>query len=177
MGCNHDGRSLAPAACDTDCGRTSGNRRGRDYRARTGETVGRGISCDASAARAARRGARARRGGVANPGGKLSQHETYLGDGLYASWDGWQVRLRAPRGRQRSRRFTPTGFVPFARRMDQAVPTIFRRCFFEGDGRPSFGRGDFCVAGNGFTTIRTSSPWNKPRTLLSCGSFLPVKVL
>jgi hypothetical protein len=27
----------------------------------------------------------------------MSQHETYLGDGLYASWDGWQVRLRAPR--------------------------------------------------------------------------------
>jgi hypothetical protein len=24
-------------------------------------------------------------------------HETYLGDGLFASWDGWQVRLRAPR--------------------------------------------------------------------------------
>jgi hypothetical protein len=23
--------------------------------------------------------------------------ETYLGDGLYASFDGWQVRLRAPR--------------------------------------------------------------------------------
>ncbi len=24
-------------------------------------------------------------------------NETYLGDGLFASWDGWQVRLRAPR--------------------------------------------------------------------------------
>jgi hypothetical protein len=24
-------------------------------------------------------------------------NETYLGDGLYASWDGWQIRLRAPR--------------------------------------------------------------------------------
>jgi hypothetical protein len=24
--------------------------------------------------------------------------ETYLGDGLYASFDGYQVRLRAPRG-------------------------------------------------------------------------------
>lgn len=23
--------------------------------------------------------------------------ETYLGDGLYASWDGWHFRLRAPR--------------------------------------------------------------------------------
>ena len=23
--------------------------------------------------------------------------ETYLGDGLYASFDGWQVKLRAPR--------------------------------------------------------------------------------
>lgn len=23
--------------------------------------------------------------------------ETYLGDGLYASFDGWRVRLRAPR--------------------------------------------------------------------------------
>ncbi len=23
--------------------------------------------------------------------------EAYLGDGLYASWDGWQVKLRAPR--------------------------------------------------------------------------------
>jgi hypothetical protein len=23
--------------------------------------------------------------------------ETYLGDGLYASWDGFQVKLRAPR--------------------------------------------------------------------------------
>jgi hypothetical protein len=27
----------------------------------------------------------------------MSQHEVYLGDGLYASWDGWQVKLRAPR--------------------------------------------------------------------------------
>jgi hypothetical protein len=23
--------------------------------------------------------------------------ETYLGDGVYASFDGWQIRLRAPR--------------------------------------------------------------------------------
>ena len=27
----------------------------------------------------------------------MSQQETYLGDGLYASFDGWQVKLRAPR--------------------------------------------------------------------------------
>jgi hypothetical protein len=27
----------------------------------------------------------------------MSEHEVYLGDGLYASFDGWQVRLRAPR--------------------------------------------------------------------------------
>jgi hypothetical protein len=27
----------------------------------------------------------------------VSEHETYLGDGLYASWDGYQIRLRAPR--------------------------------------------------------------------------------
>jgi hypothetical protein len=27
----------------------------------------------------------------------MSEHETYLGDGLFASWDGWQVKLRAPR--------------------------------------------------------------------------------
>jgi hypothetical protein len=27
----------------------------------------------------------------------MSQHETYLGDGLYASFDGYQVKLRAPR--------------------------------------------------------------------------------
>ena len=26
-----------------------------------------------------------------------STHETYLGDGLYASFDGWQIKLRAPR--------------------------------------------------------------------------------
>jgi len=25
-------------------------------------------------------------------------NETYLGDGLYASFDGWQIKLRAPRG-------------------------------------------------------------------------------
>jgi hypothetical protein len=25
------------------------------------------------------------------------ERETYLGDGLYASFDGWQIRLRAPR--------------------------------------------------------------------------------
>src|SRR5438445_756181 len=25
----------------------------------------------------------------------MSTHETYLGDGLYASWDGWQVKLPA----------------------------------------------------------------------------------
>jgi len=24
-------------------------------------------------------------------------HETYIGDGLYASFDGYQIRLRAPR--------------------------------------------------------------------------------
>ena len=27
----------------------------------------------------------------------MSENETYLGDGLYASFDGWQVILRAPR--------------------------------------------------------------------------------
>jgi hypothetical protein len=27
----------------------------------------------------------------------VSQHEVYLGDGLYASFDGYQIRLRAPR--------------------------------------------------------------------------------
>jgi hypothetical protein len=27
----------------------------------------------------------------------MNGHETYLGDGCYASWDGWQVKLRAPR--------------------------------------------------------------------------------
>jgi hypothetical protein len=25
------------------------------------------------------------------------EHETFLGDGLFASWDGYQVKLRAPR--------------------------------------------------------------------------------
>jgi hypothetical protein len=27
----------------------------------------------------------------------IRKGEVYLGDGLYASWDGWQVNLRAPR--------------------------------------------------------------------------------
>lgn len=27
----------------------------------------------------------------------MSEREEYLGDGLYASFDGWQVKLRAPR--------------------------------------------------------------------------------
>lgn len=27
----------------------------------------------------------------------MSDRETYLGDGLYASFDGWQIQLRAPR--------------------------------------------------------------------------------
>jgi hypothetical protein len=27
----------------------------------------------------------------------MSPRETYLGSGLFASWDGWQVKLRAPR--------------------------------------------------------------------------------
>jgi hypothetical protein len=27
----------------------------------------------------------------------MSERETYLGDGLYCSFDGWQIRLRAPR--------------------------------------------------------------------------------
>jgi hypothetical protein len=27
----------------------------------------------------------------------VSERETYLGDGLFVSWDNWQVRLRAPR--------------------------------------------------------------------------------
>lgn len=26
----------------------------------------------------------------------MSERETYLGDGLYASFDGWQIALRAP---------------------------------------------------------------------------------
>jgi hypothetical protein len=30
----------------------------------------------------------------------MSPNETYLGDGLYASFDGWQVKLRAPRERR-----------------------------------------------------------------------------
>jgi len=28
---------------------------------------------------------------------ELPERETYLGDGLYASFDGWHIRLRAPR--------------------------------------------------------------------------------
>ncbi len=27
----------------------------------------------------------------------MNPREVYLGDGLFASWDGWQVKLRAPR--------------------------------------------------------------------------------
>lgn len=27
----------------------------------------------------------------------MMEQETYLGDGLYASFDGWQIKLRAPR--------------------------------------------------------------------------------
>jgi hypothetical protein len=27
----------------------------------------------------------------------MSEREEYLGDGLYCSFDGWQVKLRAPR--------------------------------------------------------------------------------
>jgi hypothetical protein len=27
----------------------------------------------------------------------MSERETYLGDGLYASFDGWQIRLRTSR--------------------------------------------------------------------------------
>jgi hypothetical protein len=27
----------------------------------------------------------------------MSPREVYLGDRLFASWDGWQVKLRAPR--------------------------------------------------------------------------------
>jgi hypothetical protein len=30
-------------------------------------------------------------------GGHMTQREEYLGDGLYASFDGYQIRLRAPR--------------------------------------------------------------------------------
>jgi len=41
-------------------------------------------------------------GGDTNNGAIMSQHETYLGDGLYASWDGcWQVRLRYIRRAQK----------------------------------------------------------------------------
>ena len=29
--------------------------------------------------------------------GQSEQNETYLGDGVYASYDGFQIRLRAPR--------------------------------------------------------------------------------
>jgi hypothetical protein len=27
----------------------------------------------------------------------MSEREVYLGDGVYCSFDGWQIRLRAPR--------------------------------------------------------------------------------
>lgn len=27
----------------------------------------------------------------------MTKDETYLGDGLYASFDGWQIQIRAPR--------------------------------------------------------------------------------
>jgi hypothetical protein len=27
----------------------------------------------------------------------MTKRETYLGDGLYAAFDGWQITLRAPR--------------------------------------------------------------------------------
>jgi len=29
---------------------------------------------------------------------ETADDEKYLGDGLYASFDGWQIKLRAPRG-------------------------------------------------------------------------------
>jgi hypothetical protein len=35
--------------------------------------------------------------GASRCGAIVTEHETYLGDGLFASWDGWQVKLRAPR--------------------------------------------------------------------------------
>lgn len=28
----------------------------------------------------------------------MAEQETYIGDGIYASFDGWQIRLRTPRG-------------------------------------------------------------------------------
>jgi hypothetical protein len=38
----------------------------------------------------------------------MSEHEVYLGDGLYASFDGYQIRLRAPREGGDHVRFTWT---------------------------------------------------------------------
>jgi hypothetical protein len=35
--------------------------------------------------------------GASGSGGKMSEREEYLGDGLYASFDGYQIWLRAPR--------------------------------------------------------------------------------
>ena len=30
----------------------------------------------------------------------MAEHEVYLGDGLYASYDSYQIKLRAPRGHE-----------------------------------------------------------------------------
>ena len=50
----------------------------------------------------------------------MSDRETYLGDGLYASFDGYQVRLRAPRD--------GVDHEVFLERLDaQGVPAVSRR--------------------------------------------------
>ena len=46
----------------------------------------------------------------------MSDKETYLGDGLYASFDGYQIKLRAPRSGGDSEVFLePTTLVAFER--------------------------------------------------------------
>jgi|HubBroStandDraft_4_1064222.scaffolds.fasta_scaffold00027_42 hypothetical protein len=57
---------------------------------------------------------------------ELSKRETYLGDGLYASFDGYQFKLRAPRERSDEEVFLEPdvlrAFVEFAMQFGYRPP-------------------------------------------------------
>jgi hypothetical protein len=78
----------------------------------------------------------------------MSAHETYLGDGLYASFDGWQVKLRAPRdggdhsGLPRGRPYPADVFRVYRHSADQETELI-EPDVFEAAG---FARRFFCCS-------------------------------
>lgn len=53
--------------------------------------------------------------------------ESYLGDGLYVSWDGWQIKLRAPRmWKDHEVYLEPRVYVDFKKYGDECMEELKR---------------------------------------------------